>query len=231
MVYQLYVRGDTDWVLGQIRRAGDLGFHGFCVTVDTSTYSRRERDLVNDFRPASRIVVEGEVFQAGLDWNLVKRIRDSFDIPLILKGIATAEDARLAVDHGVNVVFVSNHGGRQLDHGRATIDMLPEIVDAVGGRAEIVVDGGFVRGADILKAIAYGADAVAIGKLLGWGLAAAGQPGVARVLEILESEIVGTMRLLGVTALDQLDATFLHPAAPVGPPSAISAFPLIDQTE
>jgi isopentenyl diphosphate isomerase/L-lactate dehydrogenase-like FMN-dependent dehydrogenase len=90
-------------------------------------------------------------------------------LPFILKGVATAEDAAIAVEHGVNTIYVSNHGGRQLDHGRATIDMLPEIVQAVGGRAQIIMDGGIFRGSDVLKAIALGATAVAIGKLQGWG--------------------------------------------------------------
>ena len=112
---------------------------------------------------------------------MVKWFKDMFDIPLALKGIATAEDAALSVDHGVDVVYVSNHGGRQLDHGRASIDVLPEIVKMVDGRAEIVVDGGFVRGSDVVKAIALGADSVAIGKLQGFGLAAAGRDGIVRV--------------------------------------------------
>src|SRR6185436_2763177 len=138
-------------------------------------------------------------------------------LPFILKGVATAEDAVLAVEHGVSAIYVSNHGGRQLDHGRATIDMLPEIVDAVGRRAEIVIDGGIVRGSDVLKAIALGARAVAIGKLQGWGLAAGGQAGLVRVLEILESEIVTTMGLLGITRLDQLNSSYLCKVQPLLP--------------
>ena len=98
-------------------------------------------------------------------------------LPFLLKGVVTAEDAALAVEHGVEVIWVSNHGGRQLDHGLGTIDILPEIVDAAAGRAEIVLDGGVQRGGDVLKAVALGATAVAIGKLQGWGLAAAGQEG------------------------------------------------------
>ena len=148
-------------------------------------------------------------------------------LPFILKGVATAEDAALAVAHGVDVIYVSNHGGRQLDHNRATIDMLPEIVAAVSGKAQIILDGGIMRGSDVLKAIALGAKAVAIGKLQGWGLAAAGQAGLVRVLELLESEIITNMGLLGVTRLDQLSAAHLCKVQPMALTHEMSAFPHI----
>ena len=152
-------------------------------------------------------------------------IKEMASLPFILKGVATAEDAALAVEHGVSTIYVSNHGGRQLDHGRATIEMLPEIADAVRGRAEILLDGGVIRGSDVLKAIALGARAVAIGKLQGWGLAAAGQAGLLRVLEIMESEIVTTMGLLGITQLDQLTSAYLCKVQPLTPAHEMSAFP------
>ena len=120
-------------------------------------------------------------------------------MPLIVKGIATAEDATMAVEHGVDVIYVSNHGGRQLDHGLGSIDVLPEIVAAaVKGRAEIIVDGGFCRGTDILKAMALGANAVCVGRLYGFGMAAAGRDGVLRVLELLHDEMERAMGLSGV---------------------------------
>src|SRR2546425_138989 len=150
-------------------------------------------------------------------------------IPLVLKGIATAEDAALAVDHGVEGVYVSNHGGRQLDHGRGAVEVLPEVVRAVGGRATVLVDGGFVRGTDVVKAIALGAQSVGIGRLACCGLAAAGQAGLVRVLELLDDEIRIAMALLGVDRLAALDPSYLHPATPVGPPRATSAFPLLDE--
>jgi glycolate oxidase len=130
----------------------------------------------------------------------------------------------MAVACGVSAVYISNHGGRQLDHGRATIDTLPEIVAAVAGKAEIVLDGGIVRGSDVLKSLALGAKAVAIGKLQGWGLGAAGQAGLVRVLEILESEIITSMGLLGVTHIDQLKAPYLCKTQPLGPAHEMSAF-------
>ncbi len=227
-IYQLYVRGDRDWVADYARRAIAHGYAAFCLTVDVALYSRRERDLIKRYSPhARRGVMEGWEFQAALDWDMVKWFKDSFDIPLQIKGVATAEDALKAVEHGVETIYVSNHGGRQLDHGRAAIDILPEVVEVVAGKAEIVIDGGFMRGADILKAIARGADAVAIGKVQGLGLAAAGAGGVVRVLELLEIEMRIAMGLLGVTSLSQLDETFLHPAAPVCAPSALSALPYL----
>ena len=121
--------------------------------------------------------------------------------PAGLKGIATAEDAAIALDHGVDWIYVSNHGGRQLDHGRGAMHVLPEIVDAVAGRAKIMVDGSFCRGTDIVKAIASGADLVGIGRLQCWALAAAGEAGIVRMLELLEDEVIRCLGLLGVTSL------------------------------
>lgn len=226
-IYQLYVRGDRDWVADYVKRAVDNGYVGFCLTVDVALYSRRERDIIKRYTPLGRARGESDAwrYQAGLNWDLVKWFKDNFDIPLQIKGIATAEDAAKAVNHGVEVVYVSNHGGRQLDHGRASIDVLPEIVKAVDGRASVVVDGGFVRGTDVVKAIIRGADAVAIGKVQGFGLAAAGAEGIVRVLELLETEINIVLGLLGVTSYDELDASFLHEAPPVHEAHATSGFP------
>ena len=228
-VFQLYVRGDRDWIAGITNKAIDLGYVHFCLTVDVAVYSRRERDLIKRYQPSGRARNnDGWEFQAALNWDLVKWFKDTWDIPLILKGIATAEDAARCIEHGVEVVYVSNHGGRQLDHGRGTIDMLPEIVKEVDGRAEIVVDGGFCRGADIVKAIARGADAVAIGKIQGLGLGADGQAGVFRVLEFLEIEMNTVMGLLGLDSLDKLSEDCLTPAQPVVAPGVLSAFPFLN---
>src|SRR6267142_5155998 len=182
-IFQLYVRGDDAWVDGHVKRAKDHGYAAFCLTVDTASYSRRERDLARRFVKPWRLRASGFDFQAGLSWDHVKRFKDLHDIPLILKGIATAEDAALACDHGVEGVYVSNHGGRQLDHGRGTMDILPEVVQAVRGRATIIVDGSFMRGTDVVKAIGLGAQAVGMGRLTCCGLAAAGQAGLVRVFE------------------------------------------------
>jgi glycolate oxidase len=157
----------------------------------------------------------------------VARLKAKFAIPFILKGIATAEDATLALEHGVDIIYVSNHGGRQLDHGRGTMEVLPEIVAAVGGRAPIIIDGGFNRGTDIVKALAAGADLVGIGRMQCLGLAADGQAGLTRMLEILEQEVRTCLGLLGVNTFAELDRSYLHPAAPVDQGQALGAFPLL----
>lgn len=227
-LYQLYVRGDDAFVADVVSRAEKNAYAAFCLTVDTAHYSRRERDIAKRYVRESRLRATGGDFQKGLDWRTVKMIKDRFRIPLILKGIATAEDAQIALDHGVEWIYVSNHGGRQLDHGRGAMHVLPEIVEAVKGRAKIMVDGGFCRGTDIVKAIAAGADLVGIGRLQCWALAAAGEAGVARMLELLEDEVLRCLGLLGATSFAEVDKSCLHPATATNAPSVFSAFPLFD---
>jgi isopentenyl diphosphate isomerase/L-lactate dehydrogenase-like FMN-dependent dehydrogenase len=227
-IYQLYVRGDDAFVEDHVSRAIESGNTAFCLTVDTAHYSRRERDLAKRHVTVGRSRVAGREFQMTLDWRTVKLIKDKYKIPLIIKGIATAEDAKIAIDHGVEWVYVSNHGGRQLDHGRGAMQVLPEIVGAVAGRAKIMVDGSFCRGTDIVKAIAAGADLVGIGRLQCWALAAAGEAGVVRMLELLEDEVRRCLGLLGVNSFAELDKSYLHAAAPTNLPDVFSAFPLLE---
>jgi glycolate oxidase len=227
-MYQLYVRGDDAFVEDCVSRAVSNGYSAFCLTVDTAHYSRRERDIAKRYVRASRLRATGGDFQKGLEWRTVKLIKDKFKIPLVLKGIATAEDAQIAVDHGVEWIYVSNHGGRQLDHGRGSMHVLPEIVAAVGGRAKIMVDGSFCRGTDIVKAIIMGADLVGIGRLQCWALAAGGEAGIVRMLELLEDEVIRCLGLLGVKNFAELDKSYLHAAAPTNLPHVFSAFPLLD---
>jgi glycolate oxidase len=227
-IFQLYVRGDRAWVDDHIKRAVDCGYEAFCLTIDTAVYSRRERDLGKRYQPRGRRAAAGREFQAALNWDEARRIKDKCRIPLILKGIATAEDAEAALGIGADAIYVSNHGGRQLDHGRGAIEALPEIVNAVKGRAQIIIDGGFCRGTDVVKAVAMGANAVAMGRLYCYALAAAGEAGVVRAMEILEDEIYETLGLLGVTRMGELDKSYLHPAAPVREASVVSAFPLLN---
>jgi len=226
-LFQLYVRGDPAWVDDHVERAIAHGYTAFCLTVDTAHYSRRERDIAKRFVTAGRRRVQGRAFQAGLDWGTVKRIRQRFNIPLILKGIATAEDTRIALDHGVDWIYISNHGGRQLDHGRGSVEVLPEVVEAVAGRAKILIDGSFCRGTDIVKAMAAGADLVGIGRMQCFALAAGGQAGVLRLLELLEDEVGRCLGLLGVCSFAELDRSYLHAAAPTTVPHVLSAFPLL----
>ena len=228
-IFQLYVRGDDAWVDDHVRRAIDAGYDAFCFTVDLDYYSRRERDLAKRFVTTGRRNVRGEDHQKRFTWDGVKRVQDRFDIPLVLKGIATAEDAALACEMGIDAVYVSNHGGRQLDHGRGSIDVLPEVVEAVSGRAEVLVDGGFLRGTDIVKAIAVGAAAVGLGRLNGFGIAAGGAAGIARMLDLVEGEIRACLGLLGVNRFEELDATCLHRTEPVHGGGMRSAYPLLEE--
>jgi isopentenyl diphosphate isomerase/L-lactate dehydrogenase-like FMN-dependent dehydrogenase len=226
--YQLYVRGDDAFVEDVVSRTIANGYSAFCLTVDTAHYSRRERDIAKRYVRESRLRATGGDFQKGLEWRTVKLIKDKFRIPLVIKGIATAEDAMIALDHGVDWIYVSNHGGRQLDHGRGAMHVLPEIVNAVAGRAKIMVDGSFCRGTDIVKAIASGADLVGIGRLQCWALAAAGEDGIVRMLELLEDEVIRCLGLLGVTSFRELDKSYLHQATATNLPDVFSAFPLLD---
>ncbi|MCA2409097.1 alpha-hydroxy-acid oxidizing protein [Rhizobium leguminosarum bv. viciae 248] len=225
---QLYVRGDDAFVHGYVTRALASGCAAICLTVDSAVLARRDRDIANRYRMTGLGKWPGQAYQAGLDWRTVKLIKNTHDIPLVLKGIATAEDARIAVDHGVDWIYVSNHGGRQLDHGRGTMDVLPEVVDTVAGQAKVMVDGGFCRGSDIIKALAIGADLVGLGRMQCYALAAGGEAAIIRMLELMEDEMLRSMALLGVPAIGALDRSYLHPAVSVTVPEALSAFPLID---
>jgi glycolate oxidase len=227
-IFQLYVRGDAAWVDDYVRRAKEHGYRAFCLTVDSAMYSRRERDLVGRFvKPWRADAAAGMQFQAALSWDEVKRYKDRHDLPLILKGIATAEDAEIAVAHGVDVIYVSNHGGRQLDHGLGSAAVLPEVVKAVAGRAQVWVDGGFMRGTDVVKGIALGANCVGLGRLACLGLAADGMAGLVRALEILEEEVRVCLGLLGAASFAELTPAQLCAAPVVSEPGVLSVFPLI----
>jgi len=165
----------------------------------------------------------------GLKWDDMIWMKQRMGVPLILKGIATAEDARLAVEHGADVVYVSNHGGRQLDHAQGTIEVLPEVVQAVSGRAEILFDGGVLRGTDVVKAIALGARAVGVGKLLGWALGAAGEAGLKRMLELMDVEIRTVLGLMGITSLAQLNPSWVRQAEPVRAAKQTNAYPWFEE--
>lgn len=230
-VYQLYVRGDSDAIDRSVDEAIEVGCDAFCLTVDTAVYSRRERDIARRFKKPWRsgTMGAGMEYQAALNWKDVERFKKKYDIPLILKGIGTHEDALMAVEHGVEVIYVSNHGGRQLDHGRGSMDVLPEVMEAVGDRAKVIVDGSFSRGTDVVKAMAMGVEAVGIGRLYCYALAAAGAAGIVRMYEILENEIHAAMGLAGVASYGELTKAHLHFGEPlVTEPTVFSAFPLLN---
>ncbi len=209
--FQIYVWNARAKTEAAIEEAVASGYSALVLTVDVPYIGNRERDVRAGFKVPDTLSVEGELFGSGFDatitWRDVERFA-GYGLPLVIKGIMTGEDAALAFEHGAAAVVVSNHGGRQLDGVAATIDVLEEVVDAVGGRAEIVLDGGIRRGTDVLKALALGARAVMIGRAMLWGLTVAGEAGVADVLRILREEIRLGLALLGCTS--PADVTRAH---------------------
>jgi isopentenyl diphosphate isomerase/L-lactate dehydrogenase-like FMN-dependent dehydrogenase len=226
-INQLYITSDRKWLTDRLDRVRKAGYRGIAVTVDRNFYARRERDLISGFERAG--ASSDPSHQASLDWDLVDWIRDYSKLPLILKGVATAEDAELAVKHGAAVVWISNHGGRQLDQGEGTLDVLPEVVKAVRGRAEVVLDGGVLRGSDVVKAVCLGARAVGVGKLMGYALAAGGEAGVRCMLELIDAEIRSVMGLIGARSLKELNPSRVKRAMPVQYPTVTSAFPWFEE--
>lgn len=231
LVYQLYARTAFSGIHSLLERSAASNLPAFCVTVDSANYSRRERDIVSRFVKPWRAQVQDDAwhYQASLNWNDIRQIRENYAGQLILKGIATAEDALIAIDHGVDIIYVSNHGGRQLDHAIGSTSSLREIVAATNGQARLYVDGGYCRGTDIAKAIALGADAVGLGRMMCLALAAAGGDGVYRMLEILEQEYRIALALLGVTSAKALNEKYLCSVEPTQADHPLrSAFPLLD---
>ena len=209
-MFQLYHHGDRGWVGELLKRVEASGYKAVALTVDTQLYSRRERDVFHRFSPRKAMEIApnprgpSSEYQARLTWADVEWLMKTTKLPVGLKGIMTVADAKRAVEIGVRLIWVSNHGGRQLDHTQSSIEALPPIVEAVAGRAEIVVDGGFSRGTDVVKALARGAKTVAVGRTVLWGLAVDGAAGVARAFEILREEVRTTMGLSGRTRIADL---------------------------
>jgi glycolate oxidase len=215
-MFQLYWHGDRKWVADLLARVEASGYLSVCLTVDVQVYGRRERDIINRYSPRDAMASapnprgpEPE-YQARLTWDDVEWLKKTTRLPVGIKGIMTARDARRAVELGVELIWVSNHGGRQLDHTQATIDALPPIAEVVAGRAAIVIDGGFSRGTDVIKGLARGANVIAIGRTALWGLGAAGAEGVAAALGILRTELRTSLALAGQTSVKGLspDAIF-----------------------
>jgi len=229
--FQLYVLTDRDLTAELVKRAHAAGYGAIVLTVDTPVLGRRLRDERNRFSLPPGIglanlagaglpTAEGSALfsffvdriDPSLDWEDVAWLRSLTPLPLVLKGIVTEEDARLAVEAGVDAIVVSNHGGRQLDGAPATLDVLPEVVAAADGRAEVLLDGGIRRGSDVFKALALGARAVLVGRPYLWGLAAGGPEGVRRVLEILRDDLALTMALAGRAGVPAIDRSAVAPA-------------------
>ena len=206
--FQLYWFTDRELTRDLVARAESSGFAAICVTVDTPVPAWREHEERLPPLPSPGIWSDNlprdadpplEV-EAALTWQSLEWLRSITSLPILLKGIMTAEDAALAVEHGLDGIIVSNHGGRQLDWAQATLDALPEIVDVAGGKLEILMDGGIRRGTDVLKALALGARAVLIGRPVQWGLATGGAPGILRMVELIRGELVSAMGHTGVTS-------------------------------
>lgn len=214
--FQLYIRGDFDWTVQTGSRIRDAGYRALVLTVDAPWYSIRERQLKHRWRPPSLTAQPALEYQALLDWDMVSRIRDHVQLPIVLKGIQTVEDAELALGMGIDVVWLSNHGGRHPDHARGGLHILVEVAERIGGKVPIVVDGGFLRGTDVIKAIALGAQAVAIGRLQAYALGAGGADALLRLLKILENEMRTGMAMIGATSFAQLGRSCLDR---LGPPS------------
>ena len=220
--YQLYATSNWEVTRAVVERVRTAGCPVIVLTVDLPTGSNRltgrrwsrvdDRTCTQCHRPRGRApdikpMYQGTVYSSrdyrtpGMTWDFIGRLREITDQRILVKGLMTHEDATLALEHGVDGIWVSNHGGRAEGSGQATIDALPEITATVAGQVPVIVDGGFRRGTDIFKAIARGADAVAVGRPYLWGLGAFGQAGVERVLEILRNELAITMRLAGTPSL------------------------------
>jgi len=215
--YQYTPRREPEEVLA---RAQAVGCRAACISVDNRCLYY-ERDLHSRHlggtprRSARAMTGAGEaswnpygvsdIMGPGLTWSHLERVRRGFKGPLLMKGIQTAEDAKLSLEHGADGIVVSNHGGRALDYGPSTLEVLTEVVDAVNGRIPVLIDSGFRRGADVFKALALGAKAVLLGRATRWGLGAFGPAGVQRVLEIVQEELVATMRRAGRPTLASID--------------------------
>ena len=221
--YQLYPTEDWSITESLVRRAEDAGCPVVAVTVDLPNSNREALDRFQRATNEECLAchtpgIAGSVARKPMfdgldlsaitntrapqmDWSFVERLKNLTSMRVVLKGIVTHEDATLAVEHGVDGLIVSNHGGRAIDSRRATVDSLPEVIDAVDGRIPVLVDGGFRRGTDVFKALAIGADAICIGRPYLWGLTAFGQPGVERVLEILDRELRIMMQQAGTPTL------------------------------
>lgn len=232
---QMYCFRDEEVARSLAGRAAAAGYEALVVTVDTPFVGRRLRDLRNGFQVPPHIVpanlVEGlaegaraddaaspaahsrTAFHPALDWSVVARLREWSGLPVLAKGVLSGEDAWAALDAGVAGIIVSNHGGRQLDGAPATLEVLPEVVAAVGGRCPVLMDGGVRHGSDIVVALAFGATAVLVGRPVLHGLAVDGTAGVHAVLSLLMRELADTMALTGRATVDAVDVSVLAPRA------------------
>ncbi len=241
LVYQLYVYGDRDWQKRMLRRIENAGYDALCLTVDSPDSGIRDRRYANrsdwwaarafgEADPELRApFAERNRYLAGLTWEDVAWLREQTRLPLIIKGILSPLDAKLAVEHGADAVYVSNHGGRRQDQLPSTMEVLPQVLQAVNGQAEVAVDSGFMRGTDVVKALAMGANAIGIGKLQIWALAAGGEAGLERALALLKREVGATMANVGARSVSDLTPDLVVPSfAPPPAPWPVQPMDLAD---
>jgi 4-hydroxymandelate oxidase len=209
--WQLYVFTDRGRTEDTLRRVRDAGFGAICLTVDFPVAGLRHRDTRSGFEMPIGLPHDDLVFDPNLTWDDLAWIRELAGVPLLVKGILTADDAILALEHGADGIVVSNHGGRQLDGAIPSLRALPEVAEAVGGRIPVLMDGGVRRGTDVLKALALGASAVGVGRPICWGLAVDGETGVHAVLDILRAEFENAMTLSGVRTIAEIDRALVAP--------------------
>jgi 4-hydroxymandelate oxidase len=211
--WQLYVATDRGFTGEMLARVASAGYRAICWTVDFPVNGLRHRDTRNGFRMPLGLEDSRYVYDGSISWDDLPWIRaQAPGLPLLVKGILTREDARLAVDAGVDAIAVSNHGGRQLDGSPAAIDALGEIAQEVAGRVPLLVDGGIRRGTDVLKSLALGAVAVMVGRPTCWGLAVGGEDGVVDVLRILREELENAMALTGCRTVAEIAPALVAPA-------------------
>ena len=222
--FQLYVFKDRGVSEALVQAAVEQGYEALVITVDLPVLGVRERELRSGYAiDAAELIPDvhagtlpltdiGLLIDPSLTWEDVERFGSASGLPVLVKGVLTAEDARLAAEHGAAGVVVSNHGGRQLDTVPSGADALPEVVEAAAGRLDVLVDGGVRRGTDVLKARALGAKAVLVGRPVVWGLAVGGADGVRAVLELLRDELDVALALAGVPRAAEVDATSIAPA-------------------
>lgn len=211
--FQLYVFDDNTITIDVVQRAEQAGYKAVVLTVDVPRFGNRERDLRNAFHlPASANFDVPDVtkLKPSLTWRDLAWLKSLTSLPILVKGILTAEDTILALEHGADGIIVSNHGGRQLDGAITSLEALPEVVEAASGRCEIYFDGGIRRGTDVIKALALGAHAVLVGRPVLWGLAVNGQEGVRHILELLRNELELAMALCGAPTLKQITPTLIR---------------------
>lgn len=206
---------DRPWVEQLLQRATAAGYRALVITVDAPRSGRKERAdrqgfQLPPFKANFGSVPLGNNFSSLSTWDALDWLRSLTSLPLVLKGVQTGEDAQLALEHGIHGIIVSNHGGRQLDGVPATLDVLPEIVEAGQGRCEVYLDSGIRRGADVFKALALGAQAVLLGRPVLWGLTVNGTRGVEQVLDMIRLELEQTMALVGCPTLKTLNRSFLR---------------------